>query len=145
VEQTQMIRLPRPEIEKVQSLLEESGIDRVFDANRGISAVRYEEAAERLAAVGKKVSGTGVLLASGLGNNGQAAIEAVRGSDGKGVVKISPRRGGEYYYAAEFTDRPEGRVAVKLFHLATGKPVRANRGLVLLTPAARSGAAAGNA
>jgi len=127
VEQTQMVRLSRPEIAKVQSLLDESGIERVFDTNRGLNSVRYDETAERLAAAGQKLSGTAVL-----GSGGEAVVEGVRAADGKGVVKVCPRRGGEYYYAARFTDRPEGRVSVKLFHLATGNPVRANRGSLLM-------------
>lgn len=130
VEQTQMLQLPRSEIEKVQGLLDASEIHAVFDTNRGIHAVRFDEGVEKLGKAGSEIDGSALLL-----NGTRASVEAVRGPDGKGFVRVKPeRRPGEFYYAARFTDRQEGRISVKLFHLTTGRPVRANRGVLLLYP-----------
>jgi hypothetical protein len=133
VEQTNMLRLHGEEIAHVQSLLDGSGIERRFDRDRGVYPARYEAAAERLPEERDTVKGTTFLL-----NGYKAAVEGLRAADGKGVVTVKPLRanGGEFFYGAEFKDRKDGKVEVKLIHLATGRPLRANRGSLLLTPTA---------
>ena len=59
----------------------------------------------------------------------QKSEQAARRFNPEARIRLA-RSGGSVQ--AEFTDRPEGRVLVKLFHLTSGKPVRANRGTVLL-------------
>lgn len=130
VEQTQMVRLSQGEVKRVQDLLDQSGIRQTFDRNRGLYADRYDTGIKSLGEKTEPVEGT-AFLATGT----KAAIAGVRNADGKGYVTIKPlKKGGEYFYQAEFEDRKDGRVAVKLIHLATGRPARANQGRLLLTP-----------
>ncbi|HTE19672.1 MAG TPA: hypothetical protein VK689_15000 [Armatimonadota bacterium] len=130
VEQTNMARLPAQEVARVQELLNASSVTQEFDRNRGLYGVRYEEAVERLGEGARKVEGT-ALLQSGV----RAAITGARAADGKGFVSVKPLRyGGEFFYSAEFKSRKDGRMDVKLFHLATGRPLRANHGALLLQP-----------
>ena len=129
VEQTNMLRLHGEEIAHVQNLLDGSGVERKFERDRGVYAARYQAVLDRLPQEREAVRGTTFLL-----NGYKASVEGVRTADGKGAVTVKPLRanGGEFFYAAEFKDRKDGRVDVKLIHLATGRPLRANRGSLVL-------------
>lgn len=130
VEQTRMVRLPREELSRVQGLLAASGIEREFDRERGRYEAGYDAMAGKLGEEAEELAGTTV-LATGY----KAEIEAARDKDGKGYITVRPvRHGGEFFYRAEFQDRKDGKVAVKLFHLATGRKLQANRGALVLTP-----------
>jgi len=130
VEQTQMTRLDEKEVARVQQLLEDAGIRQQFERPRGEYARRYEDALDALGSAARSVRGTAYL-----GDGSKAEIEGARAADGEGVVTVRPlKRGGEFRYRAQFADRKDGRISVKLFHLKTGRPLVAQRS-VLLYPA----------
>lgn len=132
VEQTQMVRLSSAEIGRVQDLLDQSGIRQTFDRNRGLYGDKYEAGVEALGEKSEPIAGTATLS-----TGTKAEIAGVRGPDDKGYVTIKPvKKGGEFFYQAEFENRKDGRVSVKLIHLATGRPARASHGRLLLTPGA---------
>lgn len=124
VEQTNMVQVPRQEVARVQNLLDESGVDQQFDRDRNTFASRYEQAE---AALGSEVTGfeTNTVLPIG----GKAVLSGVRNAEGKGVatVRVLQSRA-RFYYRAEVKPREDGKLEVKLFHLVTGRPIRANRG-----------------
>lgn len=130
VEQANLFRLPASEGRQVQELLTACGIDRQFDRERGAAEKRYVETAKKLGSDSEDVAGT-TYLCSGY----QASVTGERNADGWGVVTIHPLRyGGEFRYGARFQERKDGRVRVRLFNLANGRPAHANRGELLLTP-----------
>jgi hypothetical protein len=130
VEQANMVRLAKPELDRVQSLLDASGIEREFDRARGAYAARYEEAVEKLADGASEMKGY-----SYLPTGARVQVEGVRTAEGTGYVAISnPKNGGEFFYRAAFTRLPDRRVKMELFHLVTGNPVRVTRKGLLLYP-----------
>lgn len=132
VEQANMIKLPAMEIGRVQSLLSQSGLRQEFDRNRGLYGARYEEAVERLGDKAQPVQGT-----TRVPIGGRATVEGVRTADGKGFVTVRVLQSrARFYYGAEFSEGKNGRTKVKLIHLVTGRPVRANGGALELTPGA---------
>jgi hypothetical protein len=138
VEQANMVPLPKEELARVQDLLDASGIHHRFDRERGVYATRYEASVKSLGETVREVEGT-TTLSTGLLSSEKADVEGLYGPDGAGYVKLRPlRRGGEFYYRAAFARRSDGRSSVRLFHLATGKPVRVNRGALVVYPSART-------
>lgn len=134
VEQTQMLRLTEAEIDKVQGLLNDSGIRKEFDVNRGLYAARYDSAVEHLGKSARPLEGSAFLV-----SGSKVAVDGVRGADDTGYVRVRPvKRGGEFFYAAKFEDRPDGRVSVSLRHLQTGRPIHVNRASLLVYPASRA-------
>jgi hypothetical protein len=130
VEQTNLLRLSSQEIARVQELLDASSIRKDFDCNRGLYAARYDAAVEQLGDKAREVKGTAAVA------GGKAFVEGIRTADGTGWVKVRPTRvRGEFYYKAAFEKQKNGRFSVKLFHLATGRSLRVNRGGFLLYPA----------
>jgi hypothetical protein len=128
VEQANMIKLPGMEVGRVQSLLNESGIRKDFDRNRGLAEAKYEEAVEKLGDNVQPVSGvTSVPL------GGKATVDGVRTADGKGFVTVKVLQSrARFFYAAQFSAAKEGRTKVKLIHLATGKPIHAMGGEITM-------------
>jgi hypothetical protein len=121
VEQTNMIKLPAMEVGRVESLLRDSGLRRQFDRDRGVYAARYAQLAAQLPDA-EPVSG-----ATSVPIGGKATAEGLRGADGKGLVKVRVHQSrGEFYYRAEFGEGKDGRTRVRLLHLLTGRPMRAN-------------------
>ncbi|MFN3650750.1 MAG: hypothetical protein ACK47B_14340 [Armatimonadota bacterium] len=129
VEQTQMLQLPKEEVARVQSLLDESQLAKKFDRDRGAYEKRYEQAAAALGEEAREIAGTGLLV-----TGAKAVVEGLYGEGGEGVVTVRHPRGGEYFYGATLTRKRDGRVSVKLYHLVTGRPIRAMRGGFLLYP-----------
>lgn len=130
VEQTNLTRLAKEEIDRVQGLLDAAGIRQQFDRSRGSYEARFNREVEKLGKSQSAVDGYAFLP-----NGVKVKIEGLKAEDGKGVAVIQPvKRGGEFYYAAEFSSRPDGRVDVKLFHLVTGRPAHLQRGGVLMYP-----------
>lgn len=137
VEQANLIKLPAMEIGRVQSLLNDAGLRRQFDRNRGAYAARYEEAVAKL---GEK--GTPVSAAASVPRGGKATVEGVRTGDGKGFVTVRVLQSrARFYYAAQFSEGKDGRTRVKLLHLVTGKPVRAAGESLVLRSASTAEAA----
>jgi hypothetical protein len=127
VEQANMMTLKDADVERAQALLDSAGIKRVFDRERGASAARYEQEAKRLGEAAQEVGGYTYLA-----NGKRAKVTGLQGEDGSGVVTVLPPQGGEYRYSARFTDRSGAKSSVQLFQLATNRPVRVNRGSLLL-------------
>ncbi|MCC2669678.1 MAG: hypothetical protein K0Q72_2149 [Armatimonadetes bacterium] len=130
VEQANMMQLPRQELTRVQQLLQESGISRKFDRERGAGASRFAAAAKELGEEALPVEG-----ATTFPGGAKAEVEGVRAADGSGVLKVSPERGGEFYYRADFKPRKDGRLDVTLRHLTTGRRIQPYRGYVIVRPA----------
>jgi hypothetical protein len=132
VEQSNMVRLSSEEITRVQGLLDGSGIHRQFDRERGVYAGKFAATLDRLGEDTTDVKGETLLP-----NGARARLEGVRRADGKGAVILRPdRKGGEFYYSAEFKKRADGRVDVKLFHLATGRALHMGKSSLILYPTA---------
>jgi hypothetical protein len=129
VEQTQMVSLPDRELARVQGLLTASGAIEVFDRERGRYEALYARAEKELPAEADPLAGSTTLAGAR-----RAQVEGYRLPDGTGLVTVAPSRGGEFFYRAEFKDRRDGKVEVRLTHLVSGRPIRANGGGFLLTP-----------
>jgi len=133
VEQANMVRLPKDELEQVQELLDESGISREFDTKRGAYARHYAESVKELGEDATPVVGT-----AGLPNGTRVDVEGVRTTDGTGLVTVRPPKGGEFFYRAAFRNRKDGGLDVTLRNLATGRKVHVLRGYLLVRPAAKT-------
>ena len=129
VEQANMVRLDRKELARVQDLLNDSGIPRKFDRERGTETGKFAAAAKQLGEDAAEIHGTTTFP-----GGAKAEIEGVRGTDGSGVVKLSPEKGGEFFYRAEFKTRKDGRFDVTLRHLANGRRIQPYRGYVIVRP-----------
>jgi hypothetical protein len=124
-----MVQVPRQEIQRVQSLLDGSGVEKQFDRNRGAFAARYEQAE---AALGGEVTGFEAPAVLPIG--GKAVLSGVRNPEGKGVVTVRVLQSrAKFYYRAEVKPRTDGKLDVKLFHLVTGRPIRANRATFIVS------------
>jgi len=131
VEQTNMLKLPTMEVNRVQSLLRDAGLRQQFERNRGLYAIRYEDLAANLPGATPVQAATSVPL------GGRATVTGLRGADGKGLVTVKVHQSrGEFFYRAEFTQGKDGRTRAKLFHLMTGRPIRVGGGELRLGPAA---------
>lgn len=126
VEQANLRLLPAKEVEKVQGLLDASGLERDFDRDGGRYEKRFRGALARLPESAEAVA-TSAILPTGY----RAKIEGKRDGD-RGWLQLSPKEGGTFYYAAEFEDRKDGKTLVQLKHLVSGNPMRIGRGFLVL-------------
>lgn len=123
VEQTHMAPVPEKELEKVQALLGEGGQTLRFDRDRGTYARRFSAELAGLKDA-SPVTGTAPLV------TGSARISGAATSEGKGLVKVEPKTGGEYFYRADVS-RSRGKLIVRLRHLVTGRPLASAKELVV--------------
>lgn len=130
VEQANMTRLPELEGNRVQALLDASGIERKFDRERGACAAKYREAATKLGADAERITGT-----ASLPSGGTAEVDGLRSEAGAGLITVR-KEGGEYFYRAEIRPRKDGKLDVTLKHLVTGGRIHPYRGYLLVRPAA---------
>ena len=134
VEQANLRLLPEKEVEKVQGLLDSSGLDREFNREGGKYEAKYREALARLPETAEAVKTTAILP-----TGYRARLEGKR--DGNhGWLQVSPKEGGTFYYAAEFEDRKDGKTLVHLKHLVSGNPMRIGRGYLVIEERVRQSA-----
>lgn len=131
VEQANLRLLPAREVEKVQDLLDASGLARDFDRDGGRYERKYREALARLPESAENVAATAILP-----TGYRARLEGKRDGN-RGWLQLSPKEGGRFFYAAEFEDRKDGKTLVHLKHLVSGNPMRIGRGFLVLERSSR--------
>jgi hypothetical protein len=111
-----------------QQLLDASGIERVFDRERGDYARRYAADAKQLSDAAA-FEGT-----AHLGTGKAVTVDGYRAKDETGLIALHLVKGsGDFYYRARFQPAGKNKLVAHLGQLKTGYPLEANRGEIQVT------------